>query len=116
MSSLNAQLIGVWKLVSYVDELGGQDAGHPFGMQPEGFLIYTQDGLVSAQLMKPGRARFQSRDWHSGTPEEYQEAGRGEQAVAFGGRKGLFRDGVEGLGADLKGGDFLLGARKLLAK
>ena len=72
-----AQLIGVWKLVSYVDELDGHDAGHPFGPQPEGFLIYTQEGFVSAQLMKPGRAPFQSHDWHGGSPEEYQQAGSG---------------------------------------
>jgi hypothetical protein len=27
--------------------------------------------------MKPGRSRLQSHDWYGGTPDEYQEAGRG---------------------------------------
>ncbi|MGC2766477.1 MAG: lipocalin-like domain-containing protein, partial [Candidatus Acidiferrum sp.] len=45
--------------------------------KPVGYLIYTADGFVSAQLMKPGRSAFQSRDWHKGTPEEYVESGSG---------------------------------------
>jgi Lipocalin-like domain len=72
--SIASRLVGTWKLVSYVDE---EDAGYPFGRNPEGLLIYTPEGLMSVQLMKPGRALFQSHDWHAGTPEEYQLAGSG---------------------------------------
>jgi hypothetical protein len=71
------RLIGVWRLVSYTDQQKGCLASFPFGPEPEGFLIYTPDGFVSAQLMRPGRALFQSHDWHKGTPEEYREAGSG---------------------------------------
>jgi len=76
-SSLASQLVGVWTLASYTDEQPGKEDTHPFGPQPQGFLIYTPDGFVSAQLMKPGRSAFQSADWHHGTPEEYQESGSG---------------------------------------
>jgi hypothetical protein len=72
-----SQLTGVWTLVSYANQEAGREDTHPFGAQPEGFLIYTAEGFVSAQLMRPGRPRFQSTDWNGGTPDEYQESGSG---------------------------------------
>jgi hypothetical protein len=75
--SIAARLTGVWTLVSYTQQQSGNEDTHPFGPKPEGFLIYTADGFVSAQLMKPGRTLFQSADWLAGTPEEYQESGSG---------------------------------------
>ena len=72
-----AQLAGVWTLVSYADKREGLEDTYPFGPEPQGFLIYTPDGFVSAQLMKPGRSLFQSHDWHGGTADEYREAGSG---------------------------------------
>jgi hypothetical protein len=71
------RLIGVWRLVSYTDQQEGCEESFPFGPEPEGFLIYTPDGFVSAQLMRPGRSPFQSLDWHRGTPDEYRESGSG---------------------------------------
>jgi hypothetical protein len=71
-------------LVSYAVEQEGQQDRFPFGPEPEGFLIYTPDGFVSAQLMKPGRSPFQSHDWNGGTPDEYQQAGSGY--IAYCGR------------------------------
>ena len=84
MSPIGSQLVGVWELVSYVDEQDGRENRYPLGAKPEGFLIYTPDGFVSAQLMKPGRAMFRSHDWLGGTAEEYQESGRGY--IAYCGR------------------------------
>ncbi len=75
--SIASQLVGVWRLVSYTDEEKGREDSFPFGPEPEGFLIYTPGGFVSAQLMKPGRYLFQSHDWRAGTPDEYQQAGIG---------------------------------------
>jgi hypothetical protein len=72
-----SRLIGVWTLVSFTDEREGCQDTHPFGPEPVGFLIYTPDGFVSAQLMKPGRSVFRSHDWQHGTPEEYVESGSG---------------------------------------
>jgi hypothetical protein len=71
------RLIGVWGLVSYVDEHEDSDDIQPFGPNPHGFLIYTADGFVSAQLMKPGRPAFHSADWHHGTLQEYEASGSG---------------------------------------
>jgi Lipocalin-like domain len=74
---ISSRLIGVWTLVAYMEEKEGCKETNPLGPKPVGFLIYTPDGFVSAQLMKPGRSAFQSRDWHKGTPEEYVESGSG---------------------------------------
>jgi hypothetical protein len=76
-SATASRLVGVWRLVSYAVEQAGQQDRFPFGPEPEGFLIYTSDGFVSAQLMKPRRSPFQSHDWNGGTPDEYQQAGSG---------------------------------------
>lgn len=46
--------------------------------------VYTADGFVSAHLMKPDRVPFGSEDWHTGTPEEYHQAGSGY--IAYCGR------------------------------
>jgi hypothetical protein len=67
----------VWSLVNYTDEQSGREDTLPFGPDPQGFLIYTADGFVSAQLMKRGRPAFHSSDWHHGTPEEYETSGNG---------------------------------------
>ena len=75
--SIAARLIGVWTLVSYTQQQAGHEDTQPFGPKPEGFLIYTKDGYVSAQLMRPGRSLFQSADWLAGTAEEYRESGSG---------------------------------------
>jgi hypothetical protein len=76
-STYARRLVGVWKLANYTDEQSGRDDAQPFGPDPQGFLIYTLDGFVSAQLMRPGRPAFHSSDWHNGTPEEYQASGSG---------------------------------------
>jgi hypothetical protein len=83
-STIASQLVGVWKLVRFTNEQEGQEDSFPFGPEPEGFLIYTHDGFVSAQLMKPGRPEFQSNDWRVGTPEEYRQSGSGY--IAYCGR------------------------------
>ena len=72
-----SRLLGVWSLVNYTDEQSGTEDTLPFGPDPEGFLIYTADGFVSAQLMRTGRPAFHSSDWHDGTPEEYQASASG---------------------------------------
>ena len=76
-SSYANRLAGVWSLVAYTDEHEDSDDTQPFGPDPQGFLIYTADGFVSAQLMEPCRPAFHSSDWHHGTPEEYRASGSG---------------------------------------
>ena len=71
--SLRDQLIGAWKLVSYQEiPVDGSEPFEPLGPEPQGIIMYTPDGYMSAQLSKPGRANFASGDWFAGTPEDYQ--------------------------------------------
>ena len=71
---LREQLIGAWRLISYVETpVDGSPKRFPLGEDAEGIIMYTPDGYVSAQLMKPGRRPFSSGDWFKGTPEEFME-------------------------------------------
>jgi len=75
---LREQLIGAWKLVSYIETpMDGSPTRYPMGEKGQGIIMYTPDGYMSAQLMKPGRRNFASGDWFKGTPEEYAEEGSG---------------------------------------
>jgi Lipocalin-like domain len=76
-ATLASRLVGAWTLHRFVDEQAGRPVTEPFGSTPKGLLIYTAEGLVSAQLMKQGRASFHSPDWLHATPEEYQDSASG---------------------------------------
>ncbi len=55
-SQLREQLVGAWRLVSY--EIRPRDGGtvtYPLGRDARGWILYTPDGYMSAQLMAPGR-------------------------------------------------------------
>jgi hypothetical protein len=72
--TLRDQLIGAWKLVSYVEKpIDGSPPFHPMGETPMGIIMYTPDGYMSAQLMRPNRRPFASGDWFKGTTSEYEE-------------------------------------------
>jgi len=74
--SLRENLIGAWRLVSSVEtdiKTGAVD--RPLGDKPEGLILYTPDGYMSAQLSAADRPNFESGDMYKGKPEEYVAAG-----------------------------------------
>jgi len=76
--TLREQLIGAWKLVSYVEKpTDGSEPFHPMGEAPKGIIMYTPDGYMSAQLERPGRPNFASGDWFKGSPEEIKQEASG---------------------------------------
>ena len=76
--TLREQLVGTWKLVSYVERpVDGSEPTYPMGEKLEGIIIYAPDGYMSVQLMRPDRAKFASGDWFGGTDKEIKEAARG---------------------------------------
>jgi hypothetical protein len=80
---LREQLIGAWRLVSYVEKsVDGNPDRLPMGKEPKGLILYTPDGYMSAQLMTPGRALFASGDWFEATPEEFEEEATGYVAYS----------------------------------
>jgi hypothetical protein len=57
--TLREQLIGAWKLVSYVEKpTDGFQPFYPMGTEPKGIIMYTPDGYMSAQLEHPGRPKL----------------------------------------------------------
>ncbi|MGO1501473.1 MAG: lipocalin-like domain-containing protein [Marinobacter sp.] len=74
--SLREQLIGAWKLHSYVEKpVDGSEPFYPLGKAPKGLIMYTPDGYMSAQLMADGREPFAINDFYQGSDEEYRAAG-----------------------------------------
>ncbi|HEK1690805.1 TPA: lipocalin-like domain-containing protein [Pseudomonas putida] len=74
--SIREKLIGTWVLETYTEyPVDGSAPVYPFGEHPEGFIIYSEDGYMSAQLSMPNRASFSSGDWFEGTDEEYRAQG-----------------------------------------
>ena len=70
-------LIGIWTLRQYSEVIEGLPPEHPFGTHPEGLLIYTCDGFVSALLMAPGRPNLSGNGFSDGTADQYAAAGKG---------------------------------------
>ncbi len=80
--SLRDELLGTWEIFSYTlkDEQGVEY--YPFGKDCKGYLMYTSDGHVSAQLMRRDRKKYTSGDLHNGTVAEMAEAAHGYMAYA----------------------------------
>ena len=72
---MSQQFIGVWKLVSFETHRGDQIT-YPGGHDPTGYLMYTPDGFMSAQIMTQNRQPFAVNNAQSGTVEEYATAGK----------------------------------------
>ena len=55
--------IGTWVLESFTEKAEASGLHYPLGTDPVGLLIYTEDGSVSAQLMKAGRKEVNADSW-----------------------------------------------------
>ena len=73
LSSLRAQLVGTWKLMSAEDQ---QDDGSwkpgTFGTPPSGYFIYAESGYASVQIMPVPPVSVTAPDPQSG-PDATQE-------------------------------------------
>ena len=58
--------VGVWTLESFTEKRGSSEEINPLGNAPLGFLIYTAEGIVSAQLMKRDRKALGTDPWDAG--------------------------------------------------
>ena len=46
----DALFVGAWALQSFTEMLSDGSSVEPMGRSPQGFLLYTEEGMVSAQL------------------------------------------------------------------
>jgi hypothetical protein len=83
MSSLREILVGSWTLVSCVEtDVMTGEVFLPMGDAPQGFILYTPDGYMSAQLSSPDRANFADDDMYQGLADEYTAAGKSDLAYS----------------------------------
>ncbi len=56
LGGANNKLVGTWKLVSASTTTStGERSETPYGLNPVGFLTYTEDGRVAAMISYGGR-------------------------------------------------------------
>lgn len=80
-----SKLIGTWVLLEYrTESLKSKQVEWPFGSCPKGILIYSPEGYMSAQVMRPGTPKHQGQEFLSGTDEQLAEAMR--HYLAYSGR------------------------------
>jgi hypothetical protein len=82
--SFHETLVGAWKLQEYYlsDKKNSGEKYYPMGKDATGFLMYTPDGYVSAQMMASGRPVYANGHLHSGSAEEMAKAAKGYLAYA----------------------------------
>lgn len=80
--SIAQRLVGVWRLVAFEVHAPGQPIRQPFGPEAVGILIYTANGVMAGQLMRPGRSTFASTTITRGSDAELVEAATGYVAYA----------------------------------
>lgn len=74
--TIKGRLIGTWTLHSYIEtNVDTGEKSYPMGESPSGFIIYTADGYMSAQMASAERVPFVGNDMFGGTQEEYTTAG-----------------------------------------
>ncbi|MDH5378753.1 MAG: lipocalin-like domain-containing protein [Gammaproteobacteria bacterium] len=70
-------LLGAWRLRAFYIESAQGQRSYPFGESPQGLLVYTDTGMMSAQLMRDNRPMVESGDHQVATQQEMEENFRG---------------------------------------
>ncbi len=83
-NNLRNTIIGAWELVEYSipDKENPENKYYPMGKDVTGFILYTPDGYMSAQMMSKGRPSYASKRLHTGTLEEMAAASKGYMAYS----------------------------------
>jgi hypothetical protein len=64
------QFVGTWRLVSWENRDEDGNVSYPVGQDAFGYVMYTEDGYMSATVMEANRPNFAVGDFLGGTPEE----------------------------------------------
>jgi Lipocalin-like domain len=68
--TLKEQLIGTWQLVSVDNIYPDSSRLQPYGLNPQGLLIFDNKGNYALQILKAVRPKIVSGDKNKCTPEE----------------------------------------------
>jgi hypothetical protein len=86
------ELTGTWRLLSYEARSDDGDVVYPLGPDPEGYIMYTDDGFMSVTMVAADRTPHASGDLKGGTEEEKIAAA--ESYIGYCGRYELKEDRV----------------------
>jgi hypothetical protein len=59
---MQSELLGTWSLVSFELEMPDGTVHHPYGEAVEGYLVYSNEGIMSAAFMSSERAAGGEQD------------------------------------------------------
>jgi hypothetical protein len=68
--------LGTWRLISWENRDAGGQLGYPLGPDALGYITYTADGYIFAQIMAAGRATLATRNPFGGVDAEAAAAAR----------------------------------------
>jgi hypothetical protein len=84
-AALAEALVGAWRLVRWqIEYPPGDRVTYPFGPAPEGLLLYTADGHMSASMQRPARQRLSRAN--VGAVSDAEKAGAFDSCVQYAGR------------------------------
>ena len=90
---LRTNLIGAWTLHSYeAHSIDGSTVTYPLGTHPQGIIMYTPDGYMSAQLMRADRPLLSGDDMHPDELDELAAAASGY--LSYSGPYSVVGDGL----------------------
>ena len=72
--SVEDELVGTYRLLSFENFAEDGEVGRPFGEHPTGMIIYTPERYMSAIMMRTDRPAFSAGDILGGTDAEKLEA------------------------------------------
>lgn len=75
--TVREDLIGTWRLVRWENIIAGELYDSVLGPRPQGQIIYTADGYMSAILSSAGRVPLGAATLHQATTEERAAAAAG---------------------------------------
>jgi hypothetical protein len=82
-TDLHDYIIGAWYLQSWESfALDGSDVQYPLGHDARGIIMYTADGFMSAQIMRPNRPPFDVSDLVDADKDELAAAASGYMAYS----------------------------------
>jgi Lipocalin-like domain len=81
-AEVRAALLGAWRLLSLRNVQPDGTVSYPLGPGAVGQLVYSENGRMSAQLMRPGTPGFQA--------ENAQQATDAEKLAAYGNYTGYY--------------------------
>ena len=71
--SITNPLVGTWRLISMVTELENGEIYYGFGKNPNGIIIYSPCGHMSAHIVNPNRPTVRSADQQRASDDEVRQ-------------------------------------------